>query len=301
MDLEAQEISPGPHCPMIPEQPTVHNDEASSLHSHSTQQLQSASGSYKYELCNNGEDEVLRISAITNVNVKQHQYTSEFESYESLDAVIRNKHLNINVPPPMEGDSMSNIYPICRICHQTGDEQEILISPCRCAGSLQYIHYGCLMKWLEVSTRKTRKAPKCELCHYQYHRHKKFKFHHWRLPRITKRDKILHIVFLINLIVMISCAVATVMCFLSDKGRISKFPRDKVDLTPEEIITLSCGVLFFLSFFIAMTVQIKAKHTIYQLFVKCIVQNMEWEIDEYDKTKDDLYVKQQQPQPPVYI
>ena len=38
-----------------------------------------------------------------------------------------------------------------------------------------------------------------------------------------------------------------------------------------------------------MSVQIKAKHTIYQLFVKFIMQNMEWEIDEYDKSKDSLY------------
>ena len=116
-----------------------------------------------------------------------------------------------------------------------------------------------------------------------------FQFHHWRFPRVSRQDKILHLVFIINLIIMIACAVATVMCFLSDKGQISKFPRNKVDLTTEEIITLSCGVLFFVSFFIAMSVQIKAKHTIYQLFVKFIMQNMEWEIDEYDKSKDSLY------------
>ena len=60
-------------------------------------------------------------------------------------------------------------------------------------------------------------------------------------------------------------------------------------MTTEEIVTLSCGVLFFVSFFIAMSVQIKARHTIYQLFVKFLMQNMEWEIDEYDKSKDTLF------------
>lgn len=99
----------------------------------------------------------------------------------------------------------------------------------------------------------------------------------------------LHIIFIIMVVLMIGCAIATVMCFLSDKGQISKFPRNKVDLTTEEIITLSCGVLFFISFFVAMSVQIKAKHTVYQLFLKFIMQNMEWEIDEYDKLKDSLY------------
>jgi E3 ubiquitin-protein ligase MARCH1/8 len=89
---------------------------------------------------------------------------------------------------------------------------------------------------------------------------------------------------------MIGCAIATVMCFLSDKEHINNFPRNKVELSTEEIITLSCGVLFFVSFFIAMSVQIKAKHTVYQLFVKFIMQNMEWEIDEYDKTKDSMFM-----------
>ena len=113
---------------------------------------------------------------------------------------------------------------------------------------------------------------------------------HWRFPRVSRQDKVLHIIFLINLVMMIGCAIATVMCFLSDKEHISNLPRNKVELSTEEIITLSCGVLFFVSFFIAMSVQIKARHTVYQLFVKFITQNMEWEIDEYDKSKDSLYM-----------
>ena len=116
-----------------------------------------------------------------------------------------------------------------------------------------------------------------------------FQFHHWRFPRVSRQDKVLHVIFLLNMLVMIGCAIATVMCFLSDKEHINSFTRNKVELSTEEIITLSCGVLFFVSFFIAMSVQIKARHTVYQLFVKFIMQNMEWEIDEYDKAKDSLY------------
>ena len=101
---------------------------------------------------------------------------------------------------------------------------------------------------------------------------------------------------------MIGCAIATVMSFLADKGRINKFPRNKATLTTEEIITLSCGVLFFVSFFIAMSVQIKARRTLYQLFVKFIMQNMEWEIDEYDKSKDALYNTGKEPfKTPMYV
>ena len=39
----------------------------------------------------------------------------------------------------------SVFIPICRICHMPGDdESEILITPCRCAGTVQYIHNTCL-------------------------------------------------------------------------------------------------------------------------------------------------------------
>ena len=121
-----------------------------------------------------------------------------------------------------------------------------------------------------------------------------FQFNHWRFPKVSRQDKVLHCIFVFNLVIMVSCAIATVMCFLSDKGQISKFPRNKATLTTEEIITLSCGVLFFVSFFIAMSVQIKARRTLYQVFVKFIMQNMEWEIDEYDKSKDQLYSHQRE-------
>ncbi len=44
-----------------------------------------------------------------------------------------------------KSETSSAILPICRICHMPGeDEEEMLISPCRCAGTLQFIHNTCL-------------------------------------------------------------------------------------------------------------------------------------------------------------
>ncbi|XP_060084984.1 E3 ubiquitin-protein ligase MARCHF8-like [Ylistrum balloti] len=180
----------------------------------------------------------------------------------------------------------TDLLPICRICQLPGDIADPLFSPCRCSGTLGFIHYTCLKRWIDISTRKTKKQPRCELCHYQFHRHKRFKFKNWRWPKVNTRDKILHIIFFLNLLIMIGCAIATVMCFLSDKGQITKFPKNKVELTLEEIITLACGVMFFVAFFIAMTVEIKAKHTVYKLCMKFIVHNTEWNVDSYDRSKD---------------
>ncbi|CAG5120125.1 unnamed protein product [Candidula unifasciata] len=177
----------------------------------------------------------------------------------------------------------TDLLSVCRICQLPGDGDDILFSPCRCSGSLKSVHYNCLVKWIDISTRKTKKIPRCELCQFFYVRHKRFKFHNWRMPHVSRRDKCLHIIFLITLVVMVICAVATVMCFLSDNGQISQ---GKTYLSTEEVITLTCGVMFFVSFFLAMTVEIKARHTIYRLFVKFICHNTEWQIEAYDKNRD---------------
>ena len=110
-----------------------------------------------------------------------------------------------------------------------------------------------------------------------------FQFHDWRLPRVSGRDKCLHTIFLLTLIVMAACAVATVLCFLSDNGQISQ---TRAKLSVGEVITLTCGVLFFVAFFLAMTVEIKARHTVYKLFLKFITHNTEWQIEPYDHHKD---------------
>ena len=38
---------------------------------------------------------------------------------------------------------------VCRICYDSGEDGNPLISPCRCAGSMQYVHLKCLRKWMD--------------------------------------------------------------------------------------------------------------------------------------------------------
>lgn len=40
--------------------------------------------------------------------------------------------------------TMSSLAPICRICQATGEPDNVLIYPCRCDGSMKYIHGTCL-------------------------------------------------------------------------------------------------------------------------------------------------------------
>ncbi|KAF1840132.1 RING finger membrane protein [Cucurbitaria berberidis CBS 394.84] len=47
----------------------------------------------------------------------------------------------------------------CRICRGEGTADEPLFFPCKCSGSIKYVHQECLMEWLSHTQKKH-----CELC-----------------------------------------------------------------------------------------------------------------------------------------
>jgi len=50
----------------------------------------------------------------------------------------------------------------CRICFE-GNEEQPLLQPCKCTGSIGHIHESCLMTWLTV-----KQSNSCELCKSPY-------------------------------------------------------------------------------------------------------------------------------------
>ncbi|KAL8194434.1 UNVERIFIED_CONTAM: hypothetical protein K2H54_018791 [Gekko kuhli] len=63
--------------------------------------------------------------------------------------------------PPLSPVSVSG--DACRICHCEGDEESPLITPCRCTGSLHFVHQACLQQWIKSSDTRC-----CELCKYEF-------------------------------------------------------------------------------------------------------------------------------------
>ncbi|KAB0344936.1 hypothetical protein FD755_020115, partial [Muntiacus reevesi] len=49
------------------------------------------------------------------------------------------------------------------ICHCEGDEESPLITPCRCTGTLRFVHQACLHQWIKSSDTRC-----CELCKYDF-------------------------------------------------------------------------------------------------------------------------------------
>jgi E3 ubiquitin protein ligase MARCH8, putative len=107
------------------------------------------------------------------------------------------------------------------------------------------------------------------------------KVRHWQFPHCSRKDKILHALFFLSVGVMIACAVMTIICFKHERGH--RLDPNRTELSQSEIVTLFCGVLFFLAFFMAMYVEVKARSTLYKLLLKFIYLNQQWYIDEYDK------------------
>lgn len=67
---------------------------------------------------------------------------------------------------------------VCRICLSEDNEADNpLANPCKCAGTMQFIHIKCLQKWLksklqvkktETFTSMIMKPLICELCQSQF-------------------------------------------------------------------------------------------------------------------------------------
>ena len=70
--------------------------------------------------------------------------------------------------------SQNNLNLACRVClEKTDTEDDPLLTPCKCAGTMKFIHLLCLQKWLRgrtvikqnpVSTTIIYKSLSCELC-----------------------------------------------------------------------------------------------------------------------------------------
>ncbi|KAL1918314.1 uncharacterized protein VTP21DRAFT_2974 [Calcarisporiella thermophila] len=58
---------------------------------------------------------------------------------------------------------MDDEVDICRVCRCEATPDQPLFHPCRCSGSIKYVHQDCLIEWLSHSKKKY-----CELCKHSF-------------------------------------------------------------------------------------------------------------------------------------
>lgn len=57
----------------------------------------------------------------------------------------------------------------CRICRGEATDDNPLFHPCKCKGSIKYIHESCLMEWISsknIDISKPGTTATCDICHY---------------------------------------------------------------------------------------------------------------------------------------
>lgn len=72
----------------------------------------------------------------------------------------------------------------CRICRGEGSKEEPLFYPCKCSGSIKFVHQGCLMEWLSHSQKKH-----CELCKTSF---RFTKLYHPQMPNTVPLPVFMH-------------------------------------------------------------------------------------------------------------
>ena len=127
-----------------------------------------------YALSGNKEESKVSVNGINDHEISE-------------DGVTNNqKEIIINNPSEFSvQDSSRNLKPTCRICFLTNsDEENPLISPCKCNGSMKNIHYLCLKKCIEIKIIKkaeqyykfyTWKSFSCEICKSEYPKYVRIK------------------------------------------------------------------------------------------------------------------------------
>jgi E3 ubiquitin-protein ligase MARCH1/8 len=189
-------------------------------------------------------------------------------------------------------DTISSSDKQCRICHSGAESRSNpLISPCRCNGTMKYVHTACLIKWLEISSEKFWPTSSCELCGFKFERHQFWRIHSLHWPSSTYQDRVLNFLFVFLLCLMFICAsIASSYAQAAEKSRFRATRVVRIGNTyfsGDEITVVIAGVLFFMSFVLALCTQYRAGGTIFRLIVRFWTINRNWQIRDYNSAIDD--------------
>jgi hypothetical protein len=92
------------------------------------------------ELSKSEDDKISQISNNLHLNESQLQH----ECIKSTEPLINKSNQSL------ENGSKCDSYLMCRICHEEANS-DLLISPCECNGTLNFVHQACLSKWLQIT------------------------------------------------------------------------------------------------------------------------------------------------------
>ena len=117
------------------------------------------------------ENEILINKTTMNVDDKEATVPKLNEQTNVTTPLLSNKEiLTRKVSLSSTSSKTSDYLDICRICHCEGTNDEPLITPCLCLGTMQYLHQSCLQRWIKSAGVKS-----CELCKFEFIMHSEIK------------------------------------------------------------------------------------------------------------------------------
>ncbi|XP_021108124.1 E3 ubiquitin-protein ligase MARCH8 isoform X2 [Heterocephalus glaber] len=135
-----------------------HDLEAHAAHLHATPSSSGLAGSTGFCSAEMGDDDVFEDS--TSARLKNSILRAPLCSVEKDSDLDCPSPQSAKLPPASPGSTSGDA---CRICHCEGDDESPLITPCRCTGSLHFVHQACLQQWVKSSDARC-----CELCKYEF-------------------------------------------------------------------------------------------------------------------------------------
>ncbi|KAL2769963.1 E3 ubiquitin-protein ligase MARCHF8 isoform b [Daubentonia madagascariensis] len=157
-----------------------HELESCAAHLHAAKSSSGQAGSMGFCSDDMGDDDVFEDS--TSAKLKSRILRAPLCSTE--------KDSDLDCPSPLS-EKCPPISPVstsgdaCRICHCEGDDESPLITPCRCTGSLHFVHQACLQQWIKSSDTRC-----CELCKYEFIMETKLKpLRKWEKLQMTASER----------------------------------------------------------------------------------------------------------------
>lgn len=95
------------------------------------------------------------------------------ETIEPMEEVLSRENADetTNNPDVDDGDESKEGQLFCRLCYGTKYDDNSLIQPCLCKGTMAKVHRQCLEKWLNRVG-----STKCELCQFEFECEEKLRY-----------------------------------------------------------------------------------------------------------------------------
>ncbi|KAI9823012.1 MAG: hypothetical protein M1832_002666 [Thelocarpon impressellum] len=118
--------------------------------------------------------------------------------------IMNDSAFDVNVASGAKG--LAGEADTCRICRGEGTQTEPLFYPCKCSGSIKFVHQECLMEWLSHSQKKH-----CELCKTPF---RFTKLYHPQMPQSLPTSVFLRHVVTHGLSNIVTWARFLLVCFV---------------------------------------------------------------------------------------